>query len=793
MLGSVPVALWAVSQRLWTVASRLGGLVVVVLVVGLLSAAVGISVAPHGNEIVTAFESTPEDVPLSLPEGAERSEMFNVYGNRMTTLADAEEREWVPLGEMTDVVINGILAVEDENFWLHDGVDIRATMRALLSNVSAGGVTQGGSTITQQVIKLVTVRDEQTAERKIEEAILAMRLEDEYTKEEILEYYLNTIFFGNTAYGVQAAAEIYYGKNHFQLDYGDVALLAGLIRSPGAYSFNHPDLDLAKDRRARSLERYVDLGYITEAEADRYDRRPIPAQNLSPRRQQEANGYFAEEVKRTLLDMPELGDTREARTRMVFRGGLSIYTTYDPFLEARAEQAVAEVTPPELLAPLGLAVSLASVDVKTGAVRAMLGGTDFDAEQFNLATQGKRQPGSSFKTYVLTTALDKGRSVDDTISGTSPCAFDQGEGLPPYLVNNFGGSRGRIYTLQAATTASSNCAFVRLGIHTGLEDVAATAADMIGAPEDRFEPFPSMSLGAQELTPLEQAVGYAVLPNDGVRMEPYLIERVEDRNGQVIYQHAPTGRRVVSEEVARNVVSVLEANVRGGTGTGARLASGQRAAGKTGTAQNFEDAWFVGFTPQLSTAVWMGNPEEKVPMRGVGGRSGVTGGSFPASVWKRFMDYALEGAPLEDFSTAPKIGGESEFLFLEDEECTVYFDVPQLGDTPPVQLQRQTSCDLVDYSNGQFSFRPDAICPYEAVLPDGTVETREGRCIDLPELLRPTTTTTSTTSTTSTTRPPRTTTTTTTPPSSTSTTTTTNPPSSSTTSTSTTSTSTTAP
>ncbi|MEM8902525.1 MAG: transglycosylase domain-containing protein [Actinomycetota bacterium] len=720
---------WQVAQPGVRVLVRIASLVATIAVVGGLVAAVGVAVAPHGQSLITAAEGERESEELLLVQGAERSKMFDSYGGVMAILRDAEDREWIPLDRMSDTVIEGILAVEDADFYEHDGVDWVATIRAASENVAAGEITQGGSTLTQQLVKLRFVGADQTLERKIREAMLALDLEEQYSKDEILEHYLNTIYFGNSAYGVQAAAEIYFGTNAAELDLGDVALLAGFIRSPGVYTFSDPDIDFARERRSRSLERMLELGLLTDDDAAEVEQRPIPTFSRSPN-EDLAIDYFAEEVKRRLLEMPELGATREARRQAVFQGGLRIYTTFDPELDQAAKDAVADVFPDRRdLDPF--TVALASIEPSTGAIRAMLGGTDFTEEEFNLATQGRRQPGSSFKTYVLAAALEQGTVPSDVINGSGPCRFDVGPGTPEYQVQNFGNGGGGVGTIASQTQRSSNCAFVRLGLFVGLEEVVETTSEMIGLEEGRLLPYPSMSLGAQELTPLEQAVGYAVLANDGMRMEPFLITRIEDRDGNTLFEHVPTGRQVISEETARSITEVLAGNVRGGTGRNAILASGQPSAGKTGTAQNFEDAWFAGYTPQLATAVWMGHPEEKVQMRGVQGRN-VTGGSFPAQVWNGFTSRALATAPIVEFEDAVGSSRSRDFIFLPGERCNV--SVPIGGGTQIFAI----ACETVSVGGGGFTYGPEAVCRgVEVPLPDGGTETRDVPCADVERVLNP--------------------------------------------------------
>jgi penicillin-binding protein 1A len=523
------------------------------------------------------------------------------------------------------------------------------------------------------VVKNALLTPKKDVNRKVKEAVLALRLEDEMEKDEILERYVNTVYLGNGAYGVQAAAELYFGKDAEQLDLVDAALLAGLISNPSNYDpFTQPEA--AKERRRIALDRLVEVGRITRDEATFMAEAPVPSepQRLLPK----PDDYFVEEVKQQLLDWDLLGDTPTDRYNAVFKGGLQIHTTFDPRAQLLAVGARNEVLGSIDDVLLGGAdetgrftAALASVDPRSGAVRAMVGGPGFDKYKYNLATQGLRQGGSSFKVFVLMAALENGFVPDDTINGSSPCKFPNPGGTPdPYEAENFAGSSGGTRTIESQTLSSSNCAYLRLGQAVGLEKVVATAKKMgITSP---LEPVLSLPLGVKEVSPLEMASAYGVIANGGVRNEPYYIEQIVDRDGEVSFQHQPAPTRVLGQQTSCLATEVLERNVTGGTGTRARLDGGRRpAAGKTGTAQRFEDAWFAGYTPQLSTAVWIGAPEAKIPMR-LGGIS-VTGGSYPASIWGRFMNTVLEGEPVLDFpECADTRRGESIRLDGDEEEET---------------------------------------------------------------------------------------------------------------------------
>ncbi|HEY3140838.1 MAG TPA: transglycosylase domain-containing protein, partial [Acidimicrobiales bacterium] len=621
--------------------------------------------------------------PLTLSTLEQRSYLYAGNGGLMAALHEEINRQPITLPEVPPHVVNAILAVEDAGFWVHDGVNVRGLLRAFGANVGSGSISQGGSTITQQVVKLAVLGSKKTIDRKVREMVLAERLEKQMSKEDILTRYLNTVYFGNHAYGIQAAAETYFGVSARDLDLGQAALLAGIIRNPSAYNpVRAPDK--AQARRHVALERMLAEGIITSDQATLIDAAPVPTEvhQVLPL----PNDYFVEEVKQQLLDDQTfgLGATPEARENAVFNGGLKIYTTFDPraqelALAARDAQlgqgGVFDIGPainPDTRRPLinpetgqpmidpntgdplrvqGTA-SIVSVEPATGAIRAMVAGPGFDQYKFNLATQNPRQGGSSFKTFVLTTLMEEGYSPDDIVDGTGPCMFPM-PSAAPYIAENFGGSGGSVDTITHQTTHSSNCAYLRLGQIAGIGNVIDVAR-RLGVTAPLNPEIVSTPLGTQEITPLEMAGAYAGIANDGWYNKPYYIERIEDATGRVIYQHALTPQPAVTPESARKVTWVLEQNVEAGTGTAARLRS-RPTAGKTGTAQDSADAWFVGYTHQLATAVWVGGMGGRLPIR-LGG-AGITGGSYPARIWGAYMAPWHDGQPVEGFPPPGAIGG----------------------------------------------------------------------------------------------------------------------------------------
>ncbi len=615
-------------------------------------------------DVLKSWESTPVDVNLvedvSLNELSIRSYVYDADQRIIDVFSYVENRELVGLDDISEPVKNAVIAIEDENFHLHSGIDLSAVFRAGLENVGAGGITQGGSTITQQLIKNLVVGNRVEAERKLQEMAMAKRLEREMSKDEILNLYLNTVYFGQGAYGVQAAAEVYWGMDAADLGWGEAALLAALISNPGGHDPIVNPLRALRQRRV-VLNRLVLLGYVTEEEADALHLQPLPTEvheiELPPK------SYFVEEVKQRLLDDPKyLGGSPDDRFNLVFNGGLSIHTTFDPDTQRQAENAVATTLAEYDLGDHGdveVTMALAALEPDTGAVRAVVGGPGFsrDEQEFNLATQGSRQPGSSFKTFVMLTLFEQGYQPSDRISGRGPCQIPNPGGVPdPYVAENFAASTGQVDTITNQVRVSSNCGFLRLGQVAGIQPVIDTATAMGITTE--LEPVASLPLGSEEVHPIDMASAYGVMATGGIRYEPYFIERIVDRRGNVLYRHELSGRRVVSERSACWATDVLENNVVNGTGRRAQLPA-QAAAGKTGTTEESADAWFVGFTPHLATAVWLGNPNENIPMRRV------TGSSYPAVAWGRFMTGFHQGRDVVDFPRCPSEPRTGDLIELE--------------------------------------------------------------------------------------------------------------------------------
>jgi penicillin-binding protein 1A len=604
--------------------------------------ALAIPVEALVNRGATSKANSLPDITAPL---SERSVVYAADGSVLVTLHAAENRSPVSIDQVPTQVMNAVLDTEDARFWTHGGIDLKSTVRALATNVKNGEVAQGGSTITQQLVKIAFLTPQKHLDRKVKEAVIAMRLEKKYTKRQILEAYLNTVYFGNGAYGVQAAAETYFNESIQQVTPVQAAFLAGMIRDPLGYDpiLNPQD---SKARRDFVLDRMVIEGHLTAFESAALKATPIPS-SLTPLQQTSdtKDDYFVEQVKQILLNQSTtLGNSYSERYNALFQGGLKIYTTLDPHVQSLAEQKVADGVPKN---SQGFTAALASIEPSTGKVRAIVGGPGFDSYKFDLATQALRQPGSGFKLFTLLAAYEAGYGPNDTVDGSSPCAINF-PGDPDLLsqpVHNSEGDSAGALSVTLATADSVNCAFIRVGHEVGLPKVIEMA-HRLGLKED-FKPYPTLIIGAQETTVLEMAGAYATLADDGVYHQPSFIDHIDDRNGKTIYRLSPVGKRVLDPQVSEMAVQTLRSVVQYGTGTAANLYDRQ-VAGKTGTTEQNTDAWFNGFTPQLATSVWMGDPKARTPMYDVGGVT-VFGGTYPARIWAAYTQAALAGQPAVPF------------------------------------------------------------------------------------------------------------------------------------------------
>ena len=563
---------------------------------------------------------------------AQPTKIYSADGKLLAKLY-LQNREVVPISEMASDLVNGVVAVEDERYYQHGGVDPVGIVRAVFT--TASGDRQGASTITQQYIRntiLLDERTQMTLQRKVREAYLAVEVEKTLTKQQILANYLNTVYFGEGAYGVEAASRTFFAKSAKDLTLPEAALIAGLVQSPYRLDpYTNPSGALT--RRREVLGRMLFNAKITRAEYDAAVAAPLALK----REAQPLDGiysapYYVLYVKKLLQ--------QQFTTGVVFNGGLTVYTTLDTRLQADGEKAAHK----DFRGRKDPQVALVSIDPRNGYVKAMVGGVDYAKTKFNLATQGYRQPGSSFKTFVLVTALSQGMPPSFEVDSHAPVTIPAKPS--PWVVNNDEGTGKGMMALDAATWNSVNAVYARVAYAIGIKNVAHMAKAM--GIKTYLPNYPSIALGSVNCTPLEMASAYGTLAAGGVHNDPITITKVLDRDGQTIYQARPHGTQVVKPDVAYAATKVLKGVISQGTASAADI--GRPEAGKTGTSQSNRDCWFVGYTPQLVTSVWVGfTPERTVVINGSKG----FGGTIAAPIWARFMKAALAGLPAREFAKAP--------------------------------------------------------------------------------------------------------------------------------------------
>ncbi len=565
--------------------------------------------------VLNVAADAPDIDTLRPANDGANSQIFDADGNSLGYVQSDILREPVELKKIPKELQEGTIAIEDSNFYEHSGVDVSAIIRAAVANAEAGEVRQGASTITQQLVRNLYIDDpEDNIERKIEEAEMARQYESEHTKDHILNEYLNTATYGTndgrSAVGVGAAAEVFFDKSVEDLGLRESAMLAGLPQAPSEYNpFTNPND--AIDRRNEVLDAMADQGYITPATAEK-TKDSGPGLQRGYRFETRSQQFFFDFVQNELIEKYGLKTVRQ--------GGLQVYTTLNPTYQAAAEQAI--LNHPTTSA----ANALVSTDTNTGAIIAMASSQSYDTSQFNLAADGERQPGSSFKPFVLTTAVDQG--IDpDTTSYPAPSTITL---TPPYSEpwTVSGGGSGSM-TLRAATANSVNTVYAQLGIDVGPENFDEMAHKL--GITSKLQGVYAEALGGTYTccTVLEMSNAYATIANGGVHHDPTAIRKVEFPNGDVDEPEDPEGTRVISDGVAYTVADVMEGTLDYGTAVGYDL-PGCTASGKTGTTELQSDAWFVGYTPDVSTAVWTGNPDARTPLPGYGA-------TLSAPIWHDYM------------------------------------------------------------------------------------------------------------------------------------------------------------
>ena len=609
--------------------------------------------------VLAASCSVPRLEELEPRKLAQTSFLYAADGSLITELHAVEDRIVLTTKEISPFLLDAAIAIEDRRFYQHHGVDLQAILRAAYVNTQAGTVVEGGSTITQQLIKNIYVGNSLTFRRKLDEALLAWQLEDRLSKEEILTEYLNTVYFGQGAYGAEAAARTYFNVDAADLSLAQSAMLAGLISSP-----NH--FDPFKRRRAAAGRRGVALelmrrqGLISSRQFRRAIKEPIHI-HRGPIAERYPFPYFVDYFKRWFASNPAFGENEEDRYRLLFSGGLRITTTVDPVLQGYAERAVHSV----LAYPTDPEGAMTVIDPRTGYVRAMVGGTDAEfwggrrGGKVNLATGagGKygRQTGSAFKPFALVTALENGISPDTVFPAPSSIEIPLDDGKVWHVTNAEGGGYGSM-TLASATINSVNTVYAQLIERLGPRKVVQVAQRMgmrcctdVGSPKGDLEPYLSAVLGTNGVNSLEMASAYGTIASGGLRVAPVPVLSVTDAEGNVLWVANPHPRQVVSPQVAAATGGILQDAVLYGTGTAANI--GRPQLGKTGTASDHTNAWFVGAIPQLVAAVWVGYPEGQISMEPPRTRITVFGGTWPAQIWRLFMLGATRGLPPRAFPT----------------------------------------------------------------------------------------------------------------------------------------------
>ncbi len=605
---------------------------------------------------------------------AQSSVVLDRNGRLITSLRGEQNRIDVPIADIPEVVQNAVIAIEDERFWEHNGIDLKAILRAARSNVSAGGISEGGSTITQQYVGNVFLdRSDNTGSRKIEELFMALRFEQRYTKNFILERYLNWIYFGNGAYGIEAAARRYFGAPNCtlqgvtgndclkvtELTLVEAATLAGFIQAPSRYNpYLNPDQ--ARDRRDLVLLRMYANEYITLEEYEFARLEPIELiEDVSVLEEQYPAAYFVEDVKQWFLDNEAFGETRDDRARLLFEGGLTIHATIDLELQARTEAAVERALPrfreDGSENPDAAAVVMGTTPSDDGHILAMFGGRDFfgtrEDAKFNLASGSGRQAGSAMKPIGLAAAVQGGIPVTSVWEAPSEIEIDNfavcGE---PWEVE--GGAGDESITLIDATRWSINTVYAQL-IERIRPPSLVQMAEKLGFGVGRIAPVCAAVLGTENVNMVELSTAFSTFKRSGVRVDPIIVTHITNPDGTLLYEASPNPAPVLSASVANQISWVLTGTIVNGTGTRAQLDGGRTAAGKTGTSQNNADATFVGYTAQRTAAVWVGYPVGQVPMTNEFGGRPVAGGTFPALIWKEVMDEMHDGLPVEAFQTPP--------------------------------------------------------------------------------------------------------------------------------------------
>jgi penicillin-binding protein 1A len=674
--------------------------------------------------VVSTAASAPAITTLKERNPGSNTEVLAADGTRLGFISADELSRPISGDELPQVLKDATVAIEDERFYKHQGVDYEGIVRAAVKNFMSRETVEGGSTLTMQLVKNLYTADRTREglagyQRKIREAKLAEELENEHSKEWILEKYLNTTPYGTvggqTAIGAEAAARIYFDKRAKRLDLHEAALLAGLPQAPSAYSpiKNGP---AAKRRRNAVLDKMAELDMVTEQQSEAAKKRGLdlnPSDYFSRRRE----SYFFDYVKDELI--------KEYGAGTVKLGGLVVHTTIDLDKQRKAREAIAAQ-----LGDAGPSSALVTINPRNGYILAMASTGDYADSKFNLAAQGERQPGSSFKTMALMTALRNGVNPNSTsYTSRSPTRINDPKYGPPFEIKTYGGTSGGTMNLFEATVRSDNSVFIQLALDLGPENVADTAVDM-GIRREHVKGYPAESLGGLEegVSPLEMATAYGTIASGGYRNRPTAITKVEfpDRKSELPRRWRVKRTKVFTDGQTYEATKILEANIQGGTG--GRAATGCPAAGKTGTTDRNTDAWFAGFTPRFATAVWVGYPDDRTEMHTLFFGGPVDGGTFPAAIWGAYMKSIIGGfcgsfpLPKEAFVTQPffgeysSSGGNRLGYSDETEEPEEIVPEPQEEEQP----DEQAPSGGTEFDPEQYESAPQDAPATEAPPADGT-------------------------------------------------------------------------
>src|SRR3954463_4259576 len=643
----------------------------------------GLGILATVSTVFGMLMAVASDLPALEEPSFQNSILVDRRGVRLGVLTGNQNRILLKATQIAPVMQHAIIAIEDKRFFTNDGVDLRGIGRALWQDLIAKRAVQGGSTIAQQFVKnSLAAQDRRTVFVKLREAALAYHITRRWSKQKILRNYLNTIYFGNGAYGIESAARTYFGRQHpgcesdrarpcaAQLEPQEAALIAGVVASPSAFDpIAHPVA--ARKRRDEVLARMLEQKLIAREQYDTAIAEPIPLRReIQPPREETKYPYFTSWIKQQVVDQLGGGQTG---ARQAFEGGLTIQTTIDGRFQKAADDAIRAWLP----YTGGPRASLVAIDNKTGEVRAMVGGDDYNSSPFNLATQGQRQPGSAFKPFVLAEALKRGISPGSVWSSRKK-VFDVPHSSEKFTVENYDNAYAGATTLANATAHSDNSVFAEVGIKVGTKRIARLAGRMgIRTPVSHNW---AITLGGlkQGVTPLDMAHAYETFARDGKftygSMSPGSLRRgqpvpgpvgirairhkeddklkaIELPNGEPARNKVET-HRVLDESVANTVDTILQGVVKNGTGKRAMLDPRIPVAGKTGTTENYGDAWFVGFTPEYTVAVWVGYPKKSQPMKTEFQGQPVAGGTFPASIWRTFMQAVIKIDPPPELKKA---------------------------------------------------------------------------------------------------------------------------------------------